>query len=152
MRIAAAAVLAGLALLAAGCGAAGEDEPPGAAGDDVRQVDFDEAEGADDGTLIEIAAGLYEDDEPMRICRELAESYPPQCGRAIRVVGLSWADVPDVQRASGVTWTDGLVRLVGEMHGGVLHVTELRDARLPHPQTGTDPRAVDGDAPVSYSR
>lgn len=160
MRLAASAVLAAVALVAAGCGSA-EDEagrppaaPPPATTTNARDlplvVTFDAAEQAPDGTAVEIAAGLYEDDAPMRICREIAESYPPQCGRSIPVVGVSWDDVPDVERASGVTWTNRPVGLVGEMRGGVLHVRELREPRPLPPGPAEEPPPVkDGDEPVS---
>src|SRR5687768_17586538 len=96
-----------LALLAAGCGA-GEDEPP-AAGPEPRPVSFEEAREADDGTLVELGGAVYAGDEPMRVCRELAESFPPQCGHGITVVGVTWEELPDVQRASGVTWTNSAI-------------------------------------------
>jgi hypothetical protein len=116
-------LVAALALLAGGCGAA-DDEPPAAA-PEPRLVSFDEAREADDGTVVELGGAVYADDEPMRVCRELAESFPPQCGAGIPVVGVTWGELPRVQRASGVTWTDAGVILAGEMRGGTLHVRRV---------------------------
>jgi hypothetical protein len=148
-------LLAALTLLAGGCGAS-EDEPP-SAGADPPVTSFDEARGAEDGTPVELGGAVYADDEPMRVCRELAESFPPQCGHGVPVLGVSWEELPGVQRASGVTWTERPVGLVGEMHGGVLHVTELREPRQvrPHPGDvppgtgGAEPPVAGGDEPVS---
>jgi hypothetical protein len=139
-------VLASLVALAVGCGA--EDEPP-SAGAEPRPVSFDQARDAEDGTLVALGGAVYADDEPMRVCRELAESYPPQCGHGIPVVGITWDELPRVQEASGVTWTDTGVLLVGEMHRGALHVQEVRPWRSPAPSQPPTPPASDGDDPVS---
>jgi hypothetical protein len=144
----AALLLAALVVLSVGCGAS-EDEPPSAA-DGSRLVSFDEARDAEDGTLVELGGAVYADDEPMRVCRELAESYPPQCGAGIPVSGVAWDELPDVQRASGVTWTDTGVGLVGTMRGGTLHVREVRPFRASPPSTpAPSPPGSDPDEPVS---
>ena len=146
-----AVLLVALALATGGCGSADGDEAPGAAAATPQQVTFDEARDADDGTLVELGGAVYADDGPMRVCRELAESYPPQCGRAIPVAGVGWDELPRVQRASGVTWTDAAVVLVGELRGGTLHVRSVLPWR-PQPAEPPPPTATDADEPVSSPR
>jgi hypothetical protein len=60
--------------------------------------------------------------EPARLCSTVLESYPPQCGEGVVVEGLDVADLPGVERVSGVTFGD--LRLTGVMEGDVLLVTE----------------------------
>lgn len=62
-----------------------------------------------------------------RLCEALAESSPPQCAGASLVVrGLELASVEGTRSASGVTWTERPVQLLGEVRDGVL--TVARDA------------------------
>lgn len=117
-------LLVAVAALAGGCGSASEERPPPAPGQ-PHATSFDEALDAEDGTHVELTGAVYADERPMRLCDALAESYPPQCARGIPLAGVTWAELPAVQRTSGVTWTDAAVRLVGEMRGGALHVREI---------------------------
>jgi hypothetical protein len=56
------------------------------------------------------------------LCAGLAGSYPPQCGRpALRLAGLSPADLPNPDHASGVTWT-GETSLDGTVQDGTLTI------------------------------
>jgi hypothetical protein len=73
-----------------------------------------------DGTLIAPEGGVA------RLCSVVMESYPPQCGEGVLVEGLDLADVPGVQRASGVTF--GELRLTGVLRDGVLTVTAPPEA------------------------
>lgn len=59
--------------------------------------------------------------EPGACLGGVAESYPPQCSGPV-VVGLDWADVPDAETASGVTWGMGWV--VGTYDGETFTLTE----------------------------
>ena len=64
--------------------------------------------------------------EPVRLCTALLESYPPQCGAPSLVVeGLELASVEGLQRTEDpelapVTWSDGIVSLLGTVRDGVL--------------------------------
>jgi hypothetical protein len=104
---AAPAVLIALAL--AGCG--GGDDEPSAAGvlsvEQALEVESDEPV-AVRGSLVVDAAG------EMRLCSALAESYPPQCGGAsLAVEGLPAHELPPLERAQGVAWSDEPVLLHG---------------------------------------
>jgi hypothetical protein len=146
----AAALLAAVALLAAACGAEEEPSPSRA---EPQRLSFEDARAAEDGTSVELVGAVYADGEPMRVCRALAESFPPQCGGGIPVVGVSWDELPRVQRASGVTWTDAAVALVGDMVGGTLHVELVRDAPSGPPTAEPPaPPPADGDEPVGSYR
>ena len=135
--------------LASACGGA-EDEPP-AAGAEGPLVTFADALDARDGAAVRLVGAVYADRRPMRMCDGLAESYPPQCGAGIPIVGLRWEELPRVQRASGVTWTDAAVQLTGEMRAGRLHVRDVAPAtrQPPAAEPPSAPPAADGDDPVS---
>ncbi|MVA77570.1 hypothetical protein GC722_16320 [Auraticoccus sp. F435] len=67
------------------------------------------------GTLIETGDG-----GPQLCLGAVAESYPPQCS-GLAVAGLDWQQVPDLQQASGVRWTEGYV--VGTLAGETFTLT-----------------------------
>lgn len=142
-------LLASIVFLAGGCGAA--DDEPAREGTEPRLVTFEEALEVADGTLVELGGAVYADERPMRVCRELAESYPPQCGTGIPVAGVTWDDLHRVQRASGVTWTDAPVYLTGEMRAGTLHVRDVSPWHSRPADEGPAPAAPGGDPeePVS---
>lgn len=84
---------------------------------------------------------LQKGDEPTVLCLgAVAESYPPQCSGP-GVVGLDWADVPNTETASGVTW--GEARVVGTYDGSTFTLTEppseMRIPVEPDGGTGADP-------------
>lgn len=67
---------------------------------------------------------VYRDGE-MRLCEALALSYPPQCGSPFVVVqGVAPEMLPARQQADGVTWSDEVLRLTGQLGGGVLTVSQ----------------------------
>ena len=70
------------------------------------------------------------EDQPVRLCSALLESYPPQCGQpALTVEGLDLDSVdgltrPDDPQFAHTAWTDVQVSLTGELAGDVLAVTQ----------------------------
>jgi hypothetical protein len=61
-----------------------------------------------------------------RLCDALAESYPPQCGGdAIPFDNTAGVDLGMLQSAQGVTWSDGVVVVVGEVVDGVFVATPI---------------------------
>lgn len=67
-------------------------------------------------------------DGEMRLCEALALSYPPQCGSPFVVVqGVAPETLPARQQADGVTWADDVLRLTGQLSGGVLTVSQPPD-------------------------
>lgn len=59
----------------------------------------------------------------VRVCDEILESYPPQCGPdSLLVTGVDPAALPEVRRAEGIVWTDRPVTLTGTVADGVLTV------------------------------
>lgn len=58
----------------------------------------------------------------VRLCTGLAESLPPRCGEpALEVVGVALDDYP-TRSASGVTWTDQQVQVLGNVEDDRLRV------------------------------
>lgn len=61
--------------------------------------------------------------EPMRICSELLESLPPQCGGAALVVeGLDIESVDGIARSEDCAWSVDPVEIEGTLERGVLRV------------------------------
>ena len=82
-----------------------------------------EAMATDATGTIAVQGFLVADGTGARLCEALAESYPPQCGGA-SVPVMDYEEVVGVplQNAQGVTWTDDLLSLFGELVDGVFVV------------------------------
>jgi hypothetical protein len=78
---------------------------------------------SDIGGVIAVQGFLFDDGSGPVLCETLAESFPPQCGGgSLPVSGHEEAiDVPLVTE-QGVTWTDGVVVLLGRYVDGALEV------------------------------
>jgi hypothetical protein len=62
-------------------------------------------------------------DEPARLCAELLESMPPQCGGASLIVeGIDVASLPGTAHGEDCVWTMNPVDLEGVVENGVLRV------------------------------
>ena len=60
----------------------------------------------------------------LRLCAEMLQSYPPQCGGSSVVVrGLRRGDLAKLRADQGGLWSDGEVELSGSLEGGVLTVS-----------------------------
>jgi hypothetical protein len=66
----------------------------------------------------ELRGFFFVDETGARLCELLAESFPPQCGGASVPVGDFAVDLA-LNSESGVSWTDEVVYLEGELVGGV---------------------------------
>jgi len=78
-----------------------------------------------DGPLL-VNGFLVATAEEVRFCDLLAESYPPQCGGDYLLVeGLDLGTIEGVQEASGVSWTDQPIQLLGTVEDGVLTIDGL---------------------------
>ena len=61
--------------------------------------------------------------EPLLLCAELLESYPPQCGGPSLVVeGLDMDTLADITRGDDCAWSARPVELDGVVDNGVLRV------------------------------
>jgi hypothetical protein len=115
-----AAAAAAAVLLAAGCGGSdGSGTPAEPRGPlTVEEALRSEA----DGPLRVRGTLIVQDD--VRLCSAILESHPPQCGQpSLRVVGLDFLGVSNMEQAKGVRWTSREVTLVGEVEDGVLTVS-----------------------------
>ncbi|HEX9894265.1 MAG TPA: hypothetical protein VGA78_10100 [Gemmatimonadales bacterium] len=60
----------------------------------------------------------------VRLCAELLESYPPQCGGSSVVVrGLRRDAIPTLRMEQGGLWSEGEVEIAGTLERGVLEVS-----------------------------
>jgi hypothetical protein len=66
----------------------------------------------------ELRGFFFADGSGARMCETLLESFPPQCGGASIPVGDFEVELP-LSSESGVSWTDQIVYLEGEIVGGV---------------------------------
>lgn len=66
----------------------------------------------------ELRGFFFADDAGARMCETLLESFPPQCGGAFIPLGDFDVELPLTSEA-GVSWTDQVVFLEGEIIGGV---------------------------------
>jgi hypothetical protein len=68
---------------------------------------------------------LVGNEEDIYLCALLAESYPPQCGGdRLQVAGLNLEDMTGLDRQGGITWSPGLVQLLGRVVDGVITVSK----------------------------
>ena len=118
-------LLAAGVVLAAGCGGDDGDRarpPDSAAGPGLTVSEALESDA--EGPLL-VRGALHAREGAIRLCEALAESHPPQCaGPSLRVEGLSLSDVDGVRTAQGVSWTEGEVKLLGDLEGGALLVSD----------------------------
>jgi hypothetical protein len=77
----------------------------------------DATAGPIDGAF-ELRGFFVADDAGARMCEALLESFPPQCGGASIPVGDFDVDLA-LSSEAGVSWTDQVVYLEGEIVGGV---------------------------------
>ena len=83
-----------------------------------------EALTTDAASVLAVKGFYVADSTGVRLCELLAESYPPQCGgESIVVHDLETTDLGIVQNANGVTWTDDVVTVFGEITDGALVVS-----------------------------
>ena len=68
---------------------------------------------------------LHVQNDQVRLCELLAESFPPQCGGSSLVVkGLNLMTVEDLTSEGSVRWSDQPVQVLGIVEDEVLIVTE----------------------------
>lgn len=130
MRFLLLSVLAALALPACGGGEPADvPSPPPAASATGPALSVQEALASElDGPLL-VRGYIVADEGGIRLCDALAESYPPQCGVAsLRVEGVELDEFQRLTTASGVTWSDREVKLLGIVEDGVLTVTGTASA------------------------
>jgi len=63
-------------------------------------------------------------EDPVRLCAELLESMPPQCGGASLIVeGLDLTSLAGITRSGDCLWSVEPVELEGIVEDGILRVT-----------------------------
>jgi hypothetical protein len=112
-------LLSALVLVLAACGGQGNE----AASEPSPTVTVQDALERGDGHYA-VTGALFVEDDTVRLCGAIAESYPPQCGRPWVVVeGLDLSRI-DLQQAEGndVRWSES-VTVEGELDGDRLVVS-----------------------------
>lgn len=129
-------MIAFVAMLAlAGCGG-GTDDVPGAQPDTVVEPGPGAGAPADGGLSIADAKAsdlegplmvggyIVAEDQVVRLCDTLMESFPPQCGgESLLVEGLD-LDAYETRSEGGVRWTDAPVPVLGDVEGETLRVRD----------------------------
>ena len=73
-----------------------------------------------DGTIAVRVYVLVAEDGSARLCDEMRESFPPQCGGpAVAVTGLPEEFVAGLTEGGGQRWSDVPVQLLGTLQGDV---------------------------------
>lgn len=81
--------------------------------------------------VLAVKGFLFVENDEIRLCEALAESFPPQCGGAVLTIdapsvdALTFDDEVPLNSAQGVTWTDFHITLLGELDGETLVVDPL---------------------------
>ncbi len=81
-----------------------------------------------DGSRLTVKGFLLLDADEAWICDELLESFPPQCGGAsVELTGIGMADLSGIslRRASGVAWSETVLKIQGTMRRGRLQVERI---------------------------
>lgn len=70
--------------------------------------------------ILAVKGFLVDDGTTARLCEALAESFPPQCGGAsVELTGYETIDPDSLKTEQGVTWTDDVTTMYGELADGV---------------------------------
>jgi hypothetical protein len=83
-----------------------------------RGVSVADALSQDIDGAFEVRGFFFADAAGSRVCELLLESFPPQCGGASLPVGDFDVDLV-LNSEAGVSWTDAVVSLEGEIIGGI---------------------------------
>ncbi len=66
---------------------------------------------------------LHVQNDQVRLCETLAESFPPQCGgKSLVVTGLDLTTMGGLSSSGSVTWSDQPVQVLGTVEGEILTV------------------------------
>lgn len=84
-----------------------------------------------------------EDAAPQLCLGGVMESYPPQCGGGLDVIGLDWDDVADAETASGVTWGTGWVVGTYDSSAGTFTLTQPAGDQPPAGLDVPEPDLID---------
>lgn len=119
------------ALVGAGCGSA--DEGPGVSSDvgEEAPLTVQEATTITQAEHLTVVGSLLVQADGVRLCSDLAESYPPQCGGdSLRVEGLDTDAIVGLSRTDATdgpdrtAWSEFPVTLSGSLAGSTLTVAE----------------------------
>ena len=115
------AVLVGLTLAVAACGATSSTDSVGGPATAVSVAEALQRE----GQKVRVRGALVVDRREARLCDGLAESYPPQCVGGARLVGFdASARPPEAGESRGVRWLDS-VEVIAVVRDGTLHQVVL---------------------------
>jgi hypothetical protein len=91
----------------------------------VEELTVQEALERNEGEVA-VTGNLYADADGVRLCDGLAESYPPQCPRFLRLEGFDLESAEGLSREGEIVWTNDAATVRGTLRGTTLVVTERR--------------------------
>lgn len=87
-------------------------------------LSVEEAKASDLDSPLLVTGYIVADNEVVRLCDLLMESFPPQCGgESLLVEGLD-LDGYETSSESGVRWTEAPTSILGNVDGETLHVND----------------------------
>ncbi len=90
-------------------------------------ISIDEAIASTSAEPLLVNGALVVAGNEVRLCSARAESFPPQCaGSSLVVQGLDLDTIAGMQSASGVSWTEGQVQVLGTVDDGILTVAQTQ--------------------------
>ena len=114
-----AVLVAGIWILVTACGSG-----DGAIDGPIITVEDLVARSAD--SPIAVQGFVLDQDGVTRLCAEILESYPPQCGEpSVELVGLDLAAIAGTQTEQGVTWKESVVVTVQRRQDARFVVTSV---------------------------
>ncbi|MEM8903526.1 MAG: hypothetical protein AAGA17_18005 [Actinomycetota bacterium] len=117
LRLALVLILAGLNVLAA----CGDDDGGGTAPSGVLTPQG--ALDVDGSPVLEVSGFLHIDDTGPKMCSDILESFPPQCGGAtLFLVDLDPGTVSNLQEEQGISWAEGYLAQLQRVEGSTFRV------------------------------
>ena len=119
-------VMTALVPFAAACGDGDDAEPAVTGASDSEPA----AGGALAGPEVTVVGFLFDDTVELRVCPNLLESFPAQCGGSpVRLDNRNGIDLGDLASESGVSWSEAPVMVSGiELENGTIVVESVRPA------------------------
>ena len=118
------AVMAIVSVVAAACGDDDSDVGSGPISGVGQGISIGEALTTNLTGPLLINGLLHAQNDQVRLCEVLAESFPPQCaGKSLVVQGLDLTTIDGLTSQGSVTWSDQPVQVLGAVEGEVLTVS-----------------------------
>ncbi len=90
----------------------------------------DSGSDSDSGDSASVVEGyLFQEGTDLVLCSAIRESFPPQCGGDMTMLedpdGVLVDTLADAPSDQGITWTDGVIAVTGQLNGDTLVVQSV---------------------------